>query len=427
MKITFIANAGCIFEQDGFRLVCDPWLTDGAFCGAWFHFPPLRTKAEDLRPDALYISHLHPDHFDIAVLNKLPKTLPIVHLDHGANFLQRMLKGLGFTNLIGIHDAAYARLGPFTLTMYAPFQKHVFHESHVGNLIDSALLVSAGGHTVLNTNDNTPGLEAAKALRQRHGPVTVAQLNYNAAGPFPSCFDNLTEAGKFAAHRRTLDRNLNHMAQLARILEPEYVMPFAGAYVIGGRQHRKNRFLGTTTWDEAAAFLADHVPLVKPLVLQEGLTFDLAEGRIINGDYSPIDLAAQNDYIETMLSHKRYPFESLSAADSQWLRDSLCVARAKLWTYQQRFNVFPDLNFSISLPDGCFHFNWQEAASSFSETQNELREPYLATSVDPRLLGQILRMEDHWNNAEIGCHIDFVRVPDIYLPDVHVLMSFFHR
>jgi len=48
MNLTFIANACCVFEQRGFKILCDPWLVDGAFEGAWFHFPPLRTTAADL-------------------------------------------------------------------------------------------------------------------------------------------------------------------------------------------------------------------------------------------------------------------------------------------------------------------------------------------------------------------------------------------
>ena len=43
-----------------------------------------------------------------------------------------------------------------------------------------------------------------------------------------------------------------------------------------------------------------------------------------------------------------------------------------------------------------------------------------------RLLKRILKREAHWNNAEIGCHIDFIRVPDTYSPDIHWVLSFLH-
>ena len=32
-------------------------------------------------------------------------------------------------------------------------------------------------------------------------------------------------------------------------------MPFAGSYIIGGKNYKKNKYLGTTTWDECADYL----------------------------------------------------------------------------------------------------------------------------------------------------------------------------
>ena len=96
MKITFYANACCVCEQDGFQLLTDPWLVDGAFIGAWYHFPPLKTKPEDLRDvDALYISHPHSDHFDRESLGVFRRDIPIVILDSERSYLQRMLHRLG--------------------------------------------------------------------------------------------------------------------------------------------------------------------------------------------------------------------------------------------------------------------------------------------------------------------------------------------
>jgi hypothetical protein len=42
LKLEFISNTGCYLEHDGVVFGMDPWLTQGAFEGSWFHFPPLR-------------------------------------------------------------------------------------------------------------------------------------------------------------------------------------------------------------------------------------------------------------------------------------------------------------------------------------------------------------------------------------------------
>ena len=46
--------------------------------------------------------------------------------------------------------------------------------------------------------------------------------------------------------------------------------------------------------------------------------------------------------------------------------------------------------------------------------------------LDERLLLRIIERRSHWNNAEIGCHIDVDRNPNVYEVDVHMLMQFFH-
>ena len=44
--------------------------------------------------------------------------------------------------------------------------------------------------------------------------------------------------------------------------------------------------------------------------------------------------------------------------------------------------------------------------------------------MDLRLLRRILDRKSHWNNAEIGCHINFVRKPNKMDPDVHKALYF---
>ena len=48
----------------------------------------LKTKTEDvLNIDAIYVSHLHSDHFDIRTFKKFKKSTPIIILDREPNFL----------------------------------------------------------------------------------------------------------------------------------------------------------------------------------------------------------------------------------------------------------------------------------------------------------------------------------------------------
>jgi UDP-MurNAc hydroxylase len=421
MQLTFYDNAMATLAHGGFQLLMDPWLTEGAFEGSWFHYPPMKTRPEDLLGvDALFVSHLHPDHFDERVLARFRKDIPLVVLDHGHNFLHRKLHDLGFTNLVPIRAGETGQVGPFDLTLYAPFERNIFHEATIGNVLDCALVAVAGGKTVLNANDNRPSLRAAQALRERHGKPTVAMLNYVAASPYPASCDNLSDAEKRQEAARVLGRNLDHLVELVKILEPDVFMPFAGNYVLAGKAWRKNVYIAGATWDAAAAYIAAKVPGQATLCLLEGQTYDLDTGE--RPPYQPIDPVAQAAYIEHELAGVTYPHEADPPPTD--LAELLPRARTRLQATQDRFGLHMDYNVYVDTPLGPYHFNLARPGGELGPSK--LEEPYLRFRLDPRLLRRILLRQAHWDSGESGGHIDFLRVPNEYQPDVHTLMSFFH-
>ena len=64
-------------------------------------------------------------------------------------------------------------------------------------------------------------------------------MNYNAAGSYPSCFENLKDKEKVIEQERILKRNFDHMIECIEYLKPETVMPFAGSYIIAGKNYKK--------------------------------------------------------------------------------------------------------------------------------------------------------------------------------------------
>ena len=64
----------------------------------------------------------------------------------------------------------------------------------------------------------------------------------------------------------------------------------------------------------------------------------------------------------------------------------------------------------------------------FFSKKNIFKKNYLLLKVDKRLLYKILQgpMYAHWNNADIGSHIDYYRKPDIYEKKLFYCLNFFH-
>lgn len=89
-------------------------------------------------------------------------------------------------------------------------------------------------------------------------------------------------------------------------------------------------------------------------------------------------------------------------------------AAKRLWSKQEQFDCYPTCRVIIN------DFAMILGQPIGAEVENELR-----CTLDPDLLARILHREEHWNNAELGCHIMFERKGP-YLPDVHTLLCFFH-
>ena len=58
----------------------DPWLTDGEYYGSWCHYPyyDLDKNINEINSyNAIYISHIHPDHSSENTLKKISKEIDI--------------------------------------------------------------------------------------------------------------------------------------------------------------------------------------------------------------------------------------------------------------------------------------------------------------------------------------------------------------
>jgi UDP-MurNAc hydroxylase len=340
--------------------------------------------------------------------------LPVAVLDHGPNFLHRKLTSLGFTNLIKVKDGETREIGPFKVTLYAPFVKHPFDASELGNFLDSALVIEANGKAVLNANDNTPDVAAAKRLYERHGRFEVAQLKDSLAGAYPSCFLNLSNNEKLLEARKLVIRQLSAMCEVAKELKAELFQPFAGDYQLGGNLIDKNKFLGVAGKKFSAEFIAARG--LRPLILNEQGSIDLITGEL-KATYRK-EIEPYEKWTERV---RKIPYdwenEKIPHEEELW---SLCFdARQKLYQKQSQLNFFP--SYSVSIRSGQLNFSFRFEGTTVDNEPN----PDLICQLDPRLLYRILTRRSHWNNAEVGCHIDFIRRGS-YNPDVHAMMSFFH-
>ena len=121
------------------------------------------------------------------------------------------------------------------------------------------------------------------------------------------------------------------------------------------------------------------------------------------------------DYIESTLSKIEYPYERDKNPNLNTLQKDLEKSIELLKLRIKKINLKPDMTVSIFL-------NKKETFICKPKSP----KGKLECRLDSRLLKRILHKDSHWNNAEIGCHIDFNRSPNYYSPDIHTMLQFLH-
>ena len=96
---------------------------------------------------------------------------------------------------------------------------------------------------------------------------------------------------------------------------------------------------------------------------------------------------------------------------------------------RQELSFSTDTNIYIYLPDNKMVKISADGNGYEVINQKDFSDDrYVTYKLDHRLLFRILRGPRfaHWNNAEIGSHIEFSREPEIYERKLYYSMNFFH-
>jgi hypothetical protein len=122
----------------------------------------------------------------------------------------------------------------------------------------------------------------------------------------------------------------------------------------------------------------------------------------------------------------RYEWEDTCSSIEEFER-LMQEARAGLWKMQDRLNWFQDYNMVLNIDERIgYKFNFaSEGIEKINLNEVDDLDNYVMAYVSTQLIYSIITGHVHWNNAEGGLHIDFFRKPNIFIPEVYTLMSFF--
>jgi UDP-MurNAc hydroxylase len=447
MKITYVKSATVGVEAHGVRILTDPWMTDGEYYGAWYHYPPLAFDESFLeKVDYIYVSHIHPDHFSKSTFQRLDKQIPVLIHSYQSKFLKSNIERLGFTVIELPHNTrTHLKNGVYINILAADncnpelcarfFGCGIVEAKFGSTQIDTISVIDDGTFTVVNTNDCPFDLatDTLKAVKAQYPKTDMLLVGYGGAGPFPQCF-NLEESEKLQAADKKRSQFLDMGVKYIRELKPDFVIPFAGTYVLGGKLARLNPYRGVPEIEEAAAYYSRQTD-ARTILLNSYESFDLAS-QTSTKPYIPTNLEEKQLYIENTLSQIRLDYEEgdeESYFDTH--RDDIIKridgAYDRFEAKRKEINFQSDTHTLLFLaPDLWCNISNQGGGYSFINEEEKNRiQHFVSYKVDIRLLHRILQGPRfaHWNNAEIGSHIEFDRKPNVFERGLHYSMNFFHE
>lgn len=96
MRWTYLGHAMWLVEAGGLRILCDPLLAPTHHCGVFEVVPRRDIDVAALRADFVFVSHRHPDHFDVASLDMLARIDPETVVVTSDVLVEQTASALGF-------------------------------------------------------------------------------------------------------------------------------------------------------------------------------------------------------------------------------------------------------------------------------------------------------------------------------------------
>jgi UDP-MurNAc hydroxylase len=214
-----------LVEAAGKKVLTDPWLTEGAYFGSWFHTHILADagitpETFPTEVDYIFLSHEHQDHVDPATLCHFSRNTPLLIAKFNTNKFRHYLHSVGFRNIIELPSRD-------SIELAENFKATVFETAEYTN--DSALLLETENCRLFNETDCKLSYADLQVIGQKG--IDIGFYMFSGANWYPVMYDYSDEVQeKIVRHRR--QALLRSFVQRVKVTKPKIAVPAAGPCTI---------------------------------------------------------------------------------------------------------------------------------------------------------------------------------------------------
>ncbi len=422
-NVRYIYSACIVISTNDLKILCDPWFTDGIYDGSWFQFPKLKNPIKKIGDvDLIYISHIHPDHYDPIFLKKYFSKFgkkKIITGNFENNFLIKKARSDGFI----INEIDKEKYGSTYLKIFPNITESISD-------IDTALLVHNEKHGILNLNDCIYNQNHVEDILNYIDDVKVKLkllcLAYTGAGPYPQTYYDDKNILKEESNKKKLEL-FERYRRYTKEFDSSYHLPFAGKYILGGNKHKLNKYRGVADAIEVKKF--DN----KAVVLDDGGKhyIDLINGSISKERETEYSVKKYQDRI-SFIKNKKMHYEKSIALDYKHipffrlLMKAYNNAQKKSECSFDYFIIFNITDSKDEIKDSLkINVNKDKFYIKSVLGEDLLKEkPVMVIRINFKYYFGLLTGIYHWNNAEIGSNYFTYREPNKYYIEVYNYLNY---
>lgn len=438
MIVKHFCNSFNLFQSGNSKILCDPWVGN-AEKNSWMSYPVHSNGGKilnQIKPDFIYISHLHCDHFDPETLSKyrFKDKVKIIIKKFKIPILKNRIFKLGFSNIIECNPWKKYKLNKDISIAIIPqmSSNNSGIEEQINYDLDTSIVIQSNetNEVFYNGVDNpltTKNYRYVKKFisKKFNNKIAIAVLQDGAAGEYPQCFMNINRE---KAKKKVIKDSLISLKERIKILKPEAYFSATPGAIITGKFSILNDLVAKPTLNQIKNFLKKES--VKIIDIAGGGTAEKINGkwRIKKAQYN----FSQKKIINKYKNRKYFYFEKSNKIFTENL-DNIFVQSYKNYlerlkklpiqtSWQVEFSIYNNLSLNsrknIDFKKSKF---LKKYSINFNAPNNKLRNNFsmLRCHMDLNLFyGLLSKKYSNWNEPTSGSLVLYDRYPDKFDPNL---------
>ena len=213
MHVTVIGHSCLRIKTRAGTVLIDPWLSGSCYWRSWWHFPPSAEPDEEMfKPDWIYLTHHHFDHFHYPSMRRMDRSAKVLIPRFGVDVMVDEVKSLGFESPRELVHGRVVDLGD-----------GVRVASYQYGFDDTTFVVAEDDNVVIDINDCKIRRRSLKQIKRDFGRPTLACKSHSFAQSYPVLYESEDPEQLKLVSR---DTYIEDFYDVMSGLQPRYAVPF---------------------------------------------------------------------------------------------------------------------------------------------------------------------------------------------------------